>query len=127
MKNKTTKQLTELTFNQDMNTFIPKYLADKAVSNCDYLYNINRDNLQKAEHEMMKEFESNPESSSPKLAEWEQDILRAEKQMSEWQEASKMIVKQIVAVYPDYVKKATATKSKADLISQAKARFANRK
>ena len=127
MTTKTTQQLTELTFNEDMNPFIAKYLADKAVSNCDYLLNINRNNAQEFEAKMMKEFDNNPESpDESKLAEYEQGLIRAETQQAEWKQASQMIVKQIVAVYPDYAPKATGTKTKSDLVAQAKARFAKK-
>ena len=124
MKTKATQQITELTFNEEMNPFIAKYLADKAVSNCDYLLNINRNNAQEFEAKMMKEFDNNPEApDESKIAEWEQGLLKAESQIKEWKQASKMIVKQIVAVYPDYTPKATQTKSKASLVAQAKARI----
>jgi hypothetical protein len=127
MTTKATQQITELTFNEEMNPYIAKYLADKAVSNCDYLLNINRNNAQGFEAKMMKELDNNPESpDESKLAEWEQGLLRAEAQQEEWKTASKMIVKQIVAVYPDYQPKGTVTKSKSTLVAQAKARFAKK-
>ena len=127
MTTKATQQITELTFNEEMNPYIAKYLADKAVSNCDYLLNINRNNAQEFEAKMMKELDNNPESpDETKLAEWEQGLIRAEAQQTEWKKASTMIVKQIVAVYPDYVPKATGNKTKSALVAQAKARFAKK-
>ena len=127
MTTKATQQITELTFDKDMNSYIAKYLADKAVSNCDYLLGINRNNAQEFEAKMMKELDNNPESpDETKLAEWEQGLLRAESQQEEWKQASAMIVKQIVSVYPDYAKKGTVNKSKSTLVAQAKARFAKK-
>ena len=89
MTTKATQQITELTFNEEMNPYIAKYLADKAVSNCDYLLNINRNNAQGFEAKMMKELDNNPESpDESKLAEWEQGLLRAEAQQEEWKTAA---------------------------------------
>ena len=126
MKTKATQQITEIIFNEDSNPFIAKRLAENNVSTCDYFYKLNLDKAQEVESKMMKELESNPESSSPKLGEWEQELVKAEGNMAEWKEERKMIVKQIKAVYPDYEPKASTTKSKKDLIAQAKARFAKK-
>jgi len=126
MKTKATQQITEITFNEASNPFIAKRLAENNVSTCDYFYKLNLDKAQDFESKIVEELESNPESSSPKLGEWEQELVKAEGQMAEWKEERKMIVKQIKAVYPDYEPKASNTKSKADLIAQAKARFAKK-
>lgn len=125
MKTKTTQQITEITFNESMNPFISKYLADRAVSNCDYLYKINSDNVKEFEEKMAKEFRLNPESpDESKLVEWEQGLTRAESQRDEWKEAGTLIIRQITAVYPDYQPKKAQVKSKSDLVAKAKARFA---
>jgi hypothetical protein len=124
MKTKTTQQITEITFNEASNPFISKRLAENNVSTCDYFYKLNLDKAKEFESKIVQELETNPESSSPKLGDWGEDLVKAEAQMSEWKEERKMIVKQIKAVYPDYEPKATATKSKAELIAQVKARFA---
>jgi hypothetical protein len=126
MKTKATQQITEITFNEASNPFIAKRLAENNVSTCDYFYKLNLDKAQEFESKMIKELESNPESSSPKLGDWEQELVKAEAQMDEWKEERSMIVKQIVAVYPDYVPKDKVTKSSTDLVAQAKARFAKK-
>jgi hypothetical protein len=126
MKTKATQQITEITFNEASNPFIAKRLAENNVSTCDYFYKLNLDKAQEFESKIIEELESNPESSSPKLGDWEQELVKAEAQMDEWKEERSMIVKQIVAVYPDYVPKGKVTKSSTDLVAQAKARFAKK-
>jgi len=124
MKTKATQQITEITFNEASNPFIAKRLAENNVSTCDYFYKLNLDKAKDFESKIVQELELNPESSSPKLGDWGEKLSKAEVQMSEWKEERTMIVKQIKAVYPDYEPKAKATKSKADLIAEVKARFA---
>ena len=124
MKTKATQHITEITFNEASNPFIAKRLAENNVSTCDYFYKLNLDKVQELESKIVEELEKNPESSSPKLGDWGEELNKAEVQMDEWKEERKLIVKQIKAVYPDYEPKASATKSKADLIAEVKARFA---
>jgi len=123
MKTKATQQITEITFNEASNPFIAKRLAENNVSTCDYFYKLNLDKAKDFESKIVQELEVNPESSSPKLGDWGEGLDKAEAQMAEWKEERKMIVKQIKAVYPDYEPQAKATKSKADLIAEVKARF----
>jgi hypothetical protein len=126
MKTKATQQITEITFNEDMNPFISKYLADKAVGNCDYLKRINVENGREFEEKIEKEFRLNPESpDESKIAEWQQGLNRAELQAKEWDEAGNVIIRQIMAVYPDYQIKKPQVK-RADLVAEAKARFASK-
>ncbi len=103
MKTKPTQQITEITFNEDMNPFISKYLADKAVGNCDYLKKINTENANDFEEKIANEFRLNPENPDEgKLADWQAGLNKAELQAKEWDEARNVIIKQITAVYPDY-------------------------
>lgn len=128
MKTKATQQITEITFNEDMNPFISKYLADKAVGNCDYLKRINTENANDFEEKISNLFRLNPEAvDEGKLAELQAGLNRAELQAQEWDEAGNVIIKQIMAVYPDYqLKKPQVKGTKADLVAQAKARFAKK-
>jgi len=126
MKN-ITKQITEITFNEELSPFIAKTLADRAVSNADFYRNINKDNAFEVEEKIRKELEINPDSPDEgKLSTWGNELNKFETQMKEWDEVSSLIVKQIVAVYPDYEPKATATKSKASVAAEMKARFAKK-
>lgn len=124
MKTKATKQITEITFNEESNPFIAKRIAENNVSTCDYFYKLNLEKAKEFESKIVDELEVNPESSSPKLGTWGEELSKAEVQMAEWKEERTMIIKQIKAVYPDYEPKASATKSKADYIAEVKARFA---
>ncbi len=127
MKTKATQQITEITFNEDMNPFISKYLADKAVGNCDYLRKINTENAHEFEEKIANEFRLNPENpDESKLAEWQAGLNRAELQAKEWDEAGNVIIKQITAVYPDYQPQKPQVKRKSDLVAEARARFAKK-
>ena len=127
MKTKATQQITEITFNEDMNPFISKYLADKAVGNCDYLKKINTENANDFEERIANEFRLNPENPDDgKLAEWQAGLNRAELQAKEWDEAGNVIIKQIMAVYPDYQLKKPQVQKKSDLVAEARARFAKK-
>ena len=127
MKTKATQQITEITFNEDMNPFISKYLADNAVGICDYLRKINTENANDFEEKIANEFRINPENPDEgKLAEWQAGLNRAELQAKEWDEAGNVIIKQITAVYPDYQPKKPQVKRKSDLVAEARARFAKK-
>ena len=128
MKTKATQQITEITFPKDMNPFVSKYLAEKAVGNCDYLKRVNTENATDFEEKIANLFRLNPEAvDEGKLAEFQAGLNKAELQAAEWDETGDVIINQIMAVYPDYQLKKPSITKRADLVAQAKARFANKK
>jgi len=129
MKNQDkTKQITEITFNKDVNPFVSKKIAENALGTCSYFEKLNKDNIKDLEFKISDEYEKNPDSpDEKKITEWMNSLTDNEVRKDEWEQASKMILKQIVAVYPDYEPRSSAKfhgKSKTDLLAQAKARFA---
>ena len=129
MKNQDkTKQITEITFSQDVNPFVSKKIAENTLGTCSYFQNLNKDNVKDFEFRISDEYEQNPSSpDETKITEWMESLDSAEVRVDEWKQAGEMILKQIVSVYPDYEPRSTAKfkgKSKKDLLAQAQARFA---
>jgi len=123
-----TKQITEITFTKDVNPFVSKKIAENTLGTCSYFQNLNKDNVKDFEFKISDEYEKNPDSpDEKKITEWMDTLSSSEVRVDEWKQAGEMILKQIVAVYPDYEPRSTAKfkgKSKTVLLAEAKARFA---
>ena len=129
MKNSNkTKQITEIIFNKEVNPFVSKKITENALGTCSYFENLNKEKIKGLSHNIETEYEDNPKSpDETKITKWLTDLKEQENNAAEWKETGEMILKTIVAVYPDYVPRSSAKvveSNKADLLKEARARFA---
>jgi hypothetical protein len=129
MKSSTkTKQITEIIFDKEVNPFVSKKISENALGTCSYFENLNKNNIKDLSFKIETEYEDNPKSpDETKITDWLEKLKQQEVNQDEWKQTGEMILKQIVSVYPDYKPRSSAKVvklNKADLLAEAKARFA---
>jgi len=129
MKSSTkTKQITEIIFDKEVNPFVSKKITENALGTCSYFENLNKNNIKDLSFKIETEYEDNPKSpDETKITDWLEKLKQQEVNQDEWKQAGEMLLKTIVTVYPDYEPRSSAKfnkASKADLLAEAKARFA---